>query len=89
MLSWWLARRRHLHGLVEDGSHAGDDRVGIASRMVQCPFQIVDNRKPCAGYLGPFEFALTVEFTGIPLAQVVQVGECAAPTILKPRQLVI
>jgi hypothetical protein len=31
--------------------------------------------------------ALAFEFTGIPFAQVVQVGECAAPAILEPRQL--
>ena len=77
----------HLQRLFENAPHTLDDRVGLVTGMTDRPLQVVHDGQPRAGHPGSFRCSFAVQFAGIPLAQVVQIGDRAPPAVLELGQL--
>src|SRR5712672_422752 len=57
--------------------------------MTDRPLQVVHDGQPRAGHSGSFRCSFAVQFAGIPLAQVVQIGDGAPPAVLELGQLLV
>ena len=73
---------QHLKRLAQNASHTLDDGVGLLARVRDRALQVVHDGQPSRGHLGACRRALSIQFAGVTLAQVVQVGHRPSCPIL-------
>jgi len=74
---------QHVERLLVNGAHALDDAVRARAGVVECQLQVVDDRQPPGGDLGPLLVANPAEIPRCPLAQVVLLGDRPAPQVIQ------